>query len=128
MSRREEIEEWLVDDNPEALFMDGFDDAIVGVVKRHTRETLVCYSYDKMVEKLISDGLTQEEAVEYISFNIECAYYGDHQPVILYEPLEWTPMPPMGERSSRNRFEVLEFSNIKDVGDGKEKSEEEENE
>lgn len=127
MSTRDEVEEWLTDENPEALFMDGFDDAIVGVVKRHTKDTLVCYSYDKMVQKLIQDGMTEEEAVEYISFNIECAYHGDHQPVILYEPLDWTPLAPQGERSSRNRFETLEFVNIKEVGDGEEKSEEEEN-
>lgn len=31
---REEVEEILADSNPEALFMDGFDDAILGVAER----------------------------------------------------------------------------------------------
>jgi len=122
MSIREEIEEWLQDENEEALFMNDFDDAIIGVVRKHTKATLVCYSYDKMVEVLMRD-MGYEEAVEYISYNIECAYLGENQPVILYQPMEFE-LESRRPKSNRNRYEMLEFDNIKEPDDGEEKGKE----
>ena len=31
------------------------------------------------------DGMTEEEAVEFFDFNIECAYVGEFTPIYMYE-------------------------------------------
>ena len=69
----------------EAVVFDGpsFDEAIVGV----TDESQVVYDYDKMVRCLQDqDGMTEEEAIEFIEFNTIRAlpYAGPHAPIIMY--------------------------------------------
>ena len=44
--------------NPEALFADGFDDAIIGVASRFGLEDVVAYDYDKVIGTLVKDGCT----------------------------------------------------------------------
>lgn len=68
---------------PEAIIMDGFDDAIVGI----DTDGRVVYDYDKMTEVLINrDGMEYEEASEYIDYNCIRAlpYYGEMRPIIMY--------------------------------------------
>lgn len=81
-SKREILEEMgyedsVVFDSPD------FDDAIIGV----TDEGRVAYSYDTMVEQLVKrDGMTGEEAVEFIDYNTIRAipYAPDPKPIIVY--------------------------------------------
>lgn len=61
----------------EWLSADGFEDAILGV----SNERLV-YSMTKCIEILMKrDGMTEEEAMEYFSFNVEGAYMGEKTPI-----------------------------------------------
>lgn len=94
---REEAEELILESNPEALFMDGFDDAILGIAERPNLGPLVAYDEDKIVQILASqmetdvddlDGRSVEEvkmemAIEYYEYNIKCAWLGDGTPIIL---------------------------------------------
>jgi hypothetical protein len=42
-----------------------------------------------MVEQLtIRDGMSQDDAIEYINFNIENAYIGKDTPVIVWEYID----------------------------------------
>ena len=71
----------------------GFDDCVIGVASiwrdQSTHEVLV-YSGDAMVKWLMSrDHMSEEEAVEFISYNIEGAYIGVNTPVIAWENNEW---------------------------------------
>ena len=66
--------------NPEALFADGHDHAIMG----YSTDGRVIYSVDLIVEGLMKD-MSHEEAVEYFGFNIECAYVGEYTPIYMYE-------------------------------------------
>lgn len=69
-------EEAVVFDNPE------YDDAIVGV----TDESQVVYDYHAMVKILVErDGMTTEEAIEFIEFNTIRAipYAGEHAPIVM---------------------------------------------
>ena len=68
---------------PEALKMDGFDDCIIGVCHRFGFDPLIAYDRDKVVDKLVSQGMTQEQAVEFYEFNHLGAYMGDHTPVFI---------------------------------------------
>jgi hypothetical protein len=74
------------------LKMDGLDDAIVGMADvwvpngagARTIEKLI-YSGDKIVEVLMDrDGMTKEEAYEFVDFNIADAYMGEDTPIIFW--------------------------------------------
>ncbi len=75
---RQTIEE-LIDDESPVLFMDGFDDAIIGYCDKDMR---VIYSESKIIDELMSQDMTDEEAIEYFEYNIDCAYVGKYTPII----------------------------------------------
>lgn len=59
------------------------DEAIVGLVSAFGKEPVVCYDRDKVVEILMRDGMSDEEAEEFFDFNIAGAYMGDATPVFI---------------------------------------------
>jgi hypothetical protein len=63
---------------------DGFDEAIVGLAEsepfKHPR---VAYCKAKMVKVLVKEGMTQDEAIEYLEFNTWGAYVGTSTPIWL---------------------------------------------
>lgn len=61
----------------------GLDAAIVGYAHRCGTQPALVYDYKKMIEVFVSKGMSHEEAVEWISFNIEQAYIGEDTPFIL---------------------------------------------
>ena len=69
-------EDAIVFDNPD------YDDAIVGV----SDDCRVVYDYDLMVKCLMeTDGMTYEEAAEFISYNtIRAAVYMEKGPIVMY--------------------------------------------
>jgi hypothetical protein len=91
---REEVEEILTESNPEALFIDGFDDAILGIAERPNFGPIVAYDESKIIDKLMSDfeseatgdDWAQEAysmAVEYYDYNIKGAWLGEGTPIII---------------------------------------------
>jgi hypothetical protein len=50
----------------EAIQFEGLDYAIVGT----THEGYFVYDYDRMIECFVEDGMTLEDAVEWIDFNV----------------------------------------------------------
>ena len=69
--------------NPEALSMDGFDSALIGIAERCGQPALLVYDRDLCIEALVKDGMTEEEAVEYFEFNCAGAWVGEHTPLIM---------------------------------------------
>ena len=75
------------------LKIDGFDSALIGIAtvwqkspdgSAERLDTLI-YNGDALVGILISDsGMGYEEALEYISYNIEGAYVGKTTPIIVW--------------------------------------------
>jgi hypothetical protein len=65
-----------------------YDKAIAGIAsvwqKNQRVETLI-YSGQKLMEIFMEEGMTDEEAIEWISFNIEGAYMGLSTPIIMWE-------------------------------------------
>jgi hypothetical protein len=83
--KRAVLEEVLGDENPDALFAEGFDDAIVGVVRRCGQPTIVGYDYDSCIKTLMDrDGMSHDEAVEYLEFNAVGAWCGENTPAWVY--------------------------------------------
>ena len=67
------------------IVMDGYDDCILGVVRGIGVEDAVCYSYNKVIARLISgDGMEEEDAVEHFYYNMMGAYVGENTPVFLF--------------------------------------------
>jgi hypothetical protein len=83
MSKRDDLVDFTGDD--ELLFMDPerFDVAIVGYIEGIGRADVVCYSKSKVLEILMEDGMSWEEAGEYYNFNMVGAYMGEKTPVFL---------------------------------------------
>ena len=77
------LKEILAEENPEALLWDGFDAALIGVVRRACKPSLALYSASKCVQVLCADGMDYDEAREYLDFNTFCAYMGEHTPCFL---------------------------------------------
>ena len=82
MSTRERIRDFVDDD---ALLMDGFDDAIIGVAERCGQPALVAYSRNRCIEILEGQGMSHEDANEYFDFNCAAAWMGEKTPVIIDE-------------------------------------------
>jgi hypothetical protein len=59
------------------------DAAIVGLVSAFGKEPVVCYDREKVIEILMEDGMDEEEAEEFFSFNIEGAYVGEATPMFI---------------------------------------------
>lgn len=85
IGRRELVEEALEELNPDALFMDGLDEALLGYASQQFQRFLPVYSYRKILEILMKEGASYEEASEHFSFNIEGAWVGENTPWILHE-------------------------------------------
>ena len=66
-------------ENPNMLFADGFDDAIIGTSIREGN-IVALYSTKKCVEVLQKD-MSFDDAVEFFYFNVEGAYMGPNTPI-----------------------------------------------
>jgi hypothetical protein len=64
----------------ELLQADGFDDAIIGIEPLSGK---VIYDIDKMVIVLNQEGLSSEEAIEYLDYNVLNAYVGENTPIYI---------------------------------------------
>ena len=56
--------------NEEALFADGFSDALIGYARRYGQPVLAVYDAGRCIEILIEMGLSREEAIEHFEFNV----------------------------------------------------------
>ena len=59
-----ELEQQLREHNPNAIVIDGFDAAVIGVT-RTSNGVVLAYDYEAMLSVLEARGMTREEASEY---------------------------------------------------------------
>ena len=71
----------IQEEYPDLLTIDGFDEAIIGVVERIDL-LVVCYDKRKIL-KILSRDMSEMQALEYYEFNILGAYMGENTPVYL---------------------------------------------
>jgi hypothetical protein len=92
------LREEIAEINPEALLLDGFDDAIIGIAERINLGPVVAYDVNKIIEILANnmevedddlvDGQSIDDvkvsmAYEYFYFNIQGAWMGDFTPIFI---------------------------------------------
>lgn len=74
----------LVQRDMNLLLMDNFDEAFIGWSQRINEPELAVYDYERMVKVLVDrDGMTQDEADEYIEYNCIGAWVGEQTPIIV---------------------------------------------
>jgi hypothetical protein len=74
--------EALAEANPDALLADGLEAALVGYTVNHHHPHVAVYDIDKCIDVLVErDGMTAEEADEFLSFNTLGAYVGQNGPI-----------------------------------------------
>lgn len=71
----------IIESYPDEEFIkaDGFDDAIIGIEANSLR---LVYSVESAVEILMSkEGMSEDDALEYLYFNTITAYVGEKTPI-----------------------------------------------
>ena len=85
-AKRNELAEHFGDD---LMFGTNFDNAIIGVSMGISCGTKVVYDAEEMARTLvISEGMTEQEAWEYLEFNTFNAYIGDNTPIFVSTSLD----------------------------------------
>jgi hypothetical protein len=93
--KRTDIQNYLEESYPDymdkILLADGFEDAFIGIVESFGVEPKACYDWARCVDVLMTDGdfpsqtgMTYDEAVEYMDFNVTGAYVGKHTPAFIH--------------------------------------------
>jgi len=69
---------------PESEFLkaDGFDAAVIGLEENSGK---LIYSVKKIIQIMVDEGETEEDALDYYYYNIVGAYMGDLTPIYCYD-------------------------------------------
>jgi hypothetical protein len=81
-----EVVEFVNSNAEGAVVFPGCESALVGYAARINLEPVAVYSYNLLVGAHIEQGLNEEEAIEYVDYNIVGLWAGERTPVILYTP------------------------------------------
>jgi hypothetical protein len=73
-------------DDDRMVKADGLEDAIIGTGSRMNMPDVLVYSYNKAVKIFMErDGMTHEEAIEWMEFNVVGAWVGETTPIFVHE-------------------------------------------
>ena len=71
--------------NPNALFADGFDEALLGYTAEYYSVSRAVYSANKMVEILKErEGVSDDSARADLEYNVFGSYFGESSPVYVW--------------------------------------------
>ena len=68
--------------NVDPLKIDDCDDAIIGIASRCGQVPLLVYDRSKLVQCFVDQGMSVDDADEWVSFNVEGAWMGEGTPII----------------------------------------------
>jgi hypothetical protein len=94
------IKEALAAANPDALLAEGLEAALIGYTINTHMPHVAVYDAKKCVDILVErDGMTPQEADEFLEFNTYCAYVGPNGPIYIYAgPDSLDPAAATGRR------------------------------
>jgi hypothetical protein len=96
-SRVEKIREALQhygEDCDGLLTADGLDAAVIGIARRCGQPDIVVYSIPKAVECLVEQGMSHEDADEFLEFNSIGAWVGEQTPAWMIPIEDLVEMSP----------------------------------
>ena len=79
------------------LKVDGFDDCVLGLCERAGCVDVIAYDYNLMINKLRSQGMSWDEALEYFDFNIAGAFMGEGTPCFVDVSMGMDDIEDLGE-------------------------------
>jgi hypothetical protein len=88
MSKAEAVKAFLALEHPEAILLEGFDEALVGIAWRFGLEPVALYDRARCVQILEAQGATYEEANDHVSVNMEGGWFGEGTPIFAALELE----------------------------------------
>jgi microsomal dipeptidase-like Zn-dependent dipeptidase len=73
----------IIEQYPDFEFLkaDGFDDCVIGYEYNWDGNMRLIYSIKGIIDKLIEQGMSDEDAIEYFEFNMRGAYIGEKTPI-----------------------------------------------
>ena len=72
----------ISDLNPEAVFCDGYDEALIGAAYRGSTLPVAAYDYEKLIGIIVdTDECSVIDAIEYFEYNILGNASGDNAPL-----------------------------------------------
>ena len=85
---KQDIFDSIKESNPDALFADGLEDALIGIHTRFNQPLLAAYSVSKVLQIFHDrDGMSYDEAREFYDFNVIGAWMGDGTPVFIEDQM-----------------------------------------
>jgi hypothetical protein len=81
MKLRQKIEDELLGEDEYVILADGFEEAFVGI-GRQFGNPIAVYDKSKCIE-ILMDDMSEEDAYEYFSYNVDGAYVGEETPIFL---------------------------------------------
>jgi len=79
---KESLQDYIAAINPDALFADGLDDALIGHGGQFNQVVAV-YSTEKALDIFEKDGMSRDEAREHFDFNVVGAWVGENTPIFV---------------------------------------------
>lgn len=68
------------------LFCDGLDDALIGYrVGFNENKNIAAYDYESCINCLFDNGMTYEDAAEWMSYNVMDSYVGEYTPCFIHK-------------------------------------------
>lgn len=80
------IRQTIAEIDPELVLLDPvekYDHCILGLASRIGMEDCVAYDRSKVIAELMNDGMSEEDAEDFFSFNIAGAYVGLRTPIFI---------------------------------------------
>lgn len=77
--KQHRIRNILIEENPEAILVDGLDKALLGI--NRDNNPVGVYSYLKSIEALVERGLSEEEALEQYDTQQKVAVIDENLPI-----------------------------------------------
>lgn len=78
---RKGLEQYVENAEITTITADGFDAAIIGVTD--SGDVRVVYDYETCIRVLMADDMSEEDAIEHMSFNVMGAYVGEQTPIFI---------------------------------------------
>lgn len=77
------IIETLIDKNPDAVIIVGFNDCLMGTITKCGQNTVALYSTNMIIDNLMGRGLDEDDSWNHYYHNIEMADLGPNGPMML---------------------------------------------
>jgi hypothetical protein len=80
------IRQNIAEIDPELVLLDppeAYDKCILGIASRIGQDDCVAYDREKVIKELMSQGMSEEDAEDFFSFNIAGSFVGTRTPIFI---------------------------------------------